>query len=201
MQITCFVALIALDVARQESNRFDVLCCIRGSKKDQNDQEGMLYKLFKYLYAPFLMKKWVRASVVIIFFGWLCSSLAVMPKIEIGLDQEISMPDDSFVLKYFKFLKDYLSVGPPFYIVVNSTNLKYDFAKEDLRNRICGGFGCNNDSLQNIVYLWSKVPATTRVGKYIEKFSMTVYFHYFLNVFLNLQQVQLSLGLTITKIS
>ena len=123
-----------------------------------------MYKLFKYLYAPFLMKKWVRASVVIIFFGWLCSSLAVMPKIEIGLDQEISMPDDSFVLKYFKFLKDYLSVGPPFYIVVNSTNLKYDFAKEDLRNRICGGFGCNNDSLQNIVYLWSKVPATTRVG-------------------------------------
>lgn len=26
----------------------------------QNNQEGMLYKLFKYIYAPFLMKKWVR---------------------------------------------------------------------------------------------------------------------------------------------
>ena len=84
IQITCFVSLIALDVARQESNRFDVFCCLRGSKKDQvcfkkinlkkncendkkkfelffqNNQEGMLYKLFKYLYAPFLMKKWVR---------------------------------------------------------------------------------------------------------------------------------------------
>ena len=35
MQITCFVSLIALDVARQESNRFDVFCCLRGSKKDQ----------------------------------------------------------------------------------------------------------------------------------------------------------------------
>ena len=57
------------------------------------------------------MKKWVRASVVIIFYGWLCSSLAVVPKIEIGLDQEISMPDDSFVLKYFNFLNEYLSVG------------------------------------------------------------------------------------------
>ena len=67
--------------------------------------------MFKYFYAPFLMKKWVRASVVIIFYGWLCSSLAVVPKIEIGLDQEISMPDDSFVLKYFNFLNEYLSVG------------------------------------------------------------------------------------------
>ena len=51
-QITCFVSLIALDVARQESNRFDVFCCIRGSKKDQVHnvwkhfffQKNILYK-------------------------------------------------------------------------------------------------------------------------------------------------------------
>ena len=54
---------------------------IKGTKKDHTNNEGMLYKLFKYLYAPFLMKKWIRASVVIIFFGWLCSSVAVIPKI------------------------------------------------------------------------------------------------------------------------
>lgn len=89
-------------MARQENNRWDMFCCIKGTKKDHGNNEGMLYKLFKYLYAPFLMKKWIRASVVIIFFGWLCSSLAVIPKIEIGLDQEVSMPEDSFVLKYFK---------------------------------------------------------------------------------------------------
>jgi Niemann-Pick C1 protein len=34
------------------------------------------------------------------------------------------MPDDSFVLKYFKFLKSYLAVGPPVYFVLNNTNLK-----------------------------------------------------------------------------
>ena len=75
MQITCFVALIALDMARQENNRWDVFCCVKDSKKDHALSEGMLYKLFKYLYAPALMKKWVRASVMIVFFGWLCSSL------------------------------------------------------------------------------------------------------------------------------
>ena len=37
------------------------------------------------------------------------------------------MPDDSFVLKYFKFLKSYLAVGPPVYFVLNNTNLKYGF--------------------------------------------------------------------------
>ena len=33
------------------------------------------------------MNKWVRAGVIVLFFGWLCSSLAVVNKIEIGLDQ------------------------------------------------------------------------------------------------------------------
>ena len=60
MQITCFVSLIALDMARQENNRFDVFCCFQGSKKDHSIQEGILYRMFKYFYAPFLMKKWVR---------------------------------------------------------------------------------------------------------------------------------------------
>jgi Niemann-Pick C1 protein len=34
------------------------------------------------------------------------------------------MPDDSFVLTYFKYLNKYLSVGPPFYIVVDNTKVK-----------------------------------------------------------------------------
>lgn len=54
------------------------------------------------MYVPLLLKKWVRAFVMIVFFGWICSSIAVVPHIEIGLDQELSMPEDSFVLKYFK---------------------------------------------------------------------------------------------------
>ena len=68
-------------------------------------QEGTLYKLFKYFYAPFLMKKWVRPAVVVAFFGWLCFSLATVNKIEIGLDQEVSMPDDSYMLKYFDYMQ------------------------------------------------------------------------------------------------
>lgn len=66
--------------------------------------EGILYKLFKVLYVPLLMKTSVRAAVMVVFFGWLCTSIAVIPDIEIGLDQELSMSEDSYVLKYFKVI-------------------------------------------------------------------------------------------------
>jgi hypothetical protein len=90
-------------------------------------------KVFKHFYAPFLMKKWVRPLVIVLFFGWFCSSVAVMPSVEVGLDQEITMPDESFVLKYFEYLKTYLSVGPPFYVVLNSTNHKFDYSDVKLQ--------------------------------------------------------------------
>jgi len=48
------------------------------------------------------MKSVVRAVVMVVFFGWVCSSVAVIPHIEVGLDQELSMSEDSYVYKYFK---------------------------------------------------------------------------------------------------
>merc|ERR1719228_1316237 len=165
MQITCFVSLLSLDMMRQESNRFDITCCIRGTKKDQDKSEGMLFRLFKHLYGPFLLKKWVRASVMIIFFGWTCSSIAVVPKIEIGLDQEISMPDNSFVLKYFTFLKDYLSVGPPVYFVVNNTRGQLNLSSEQDQNKLCLGLpGCSENSLAGQIFNWQKSPESTYIA-------------------------------------
>jgi hypothetical protein len=165
MQITCFVALISLDMMRQENNRFDIVCCVKGSKKDVEGTPGMLFKLFEHIYAPFILKKWVRAAVVILFFGWACSSIAVVPKIEIGLDQEISMPDNSFVLKYFQFLKEFLSVGPPVYFVVNNTAGQLDLTTEENQNKLCLGLpGCLEDSLAGQVFLWQKVPEQTYIA-------------------------------------
>ena len=167
MQITCFIALISLDTARQENNRWDVFCCKGASKKytDTADaNEGAMYKLFKHFYAPFLMKKWVRPSVVVIFFGWLCFSLSTVNKIEIGLDQELSMPDDSFVLKYFQYLNKYLSVGPPMYIVVNNTGLRFDFANKTLQKRLCGSGDCDPYSVVNQINLWSKEANVTYIA-------------------------------------
>lgn len=48
------------------------------------------------------MNKFVRLLVVIIFSGWFLTSIVFIPKIDVGLDVELTMTDDSYVLKYFK---------------------------------------------------------------------------------------------------
>jgi Niemann-Pick C1 protein len=65
----------------------------------------------------------------VIFFGWLCTSIAVVPRIEVGLEQDLSVPEDSHVLDYFHAMYDYLSVGPPVYFVVRDTGLDYSNPK------------------------------------------------------------------------
>ncbi|XP_070495795.1 NPC intracellular cholesterol transporter 1 isoform X3 [Chironomus tepperi] len=166
LQITCFVSLLALDTARQSENRWDVLCFLRGSKKDSGHstqvKETVLYKFFKVIYVPFLMKKVVRMFVMVFFFGWLCSSIAVAPHIPIGLEQELSMPKDSFVLKYFQYLQSYLSIGPPTYFVVKN-GLNYSNSLD--QNLICGGPYCNSDSLSTQLYISSKLPESTFIAR------------------------------------
>lgn len=61
-----------------------------------------IFQVFETTYAPFLMRPWVRAVVIVVFIFWLCASVAMVPHIEIGLEEELSMPDDSYVLKYFE---------------------------------------------------------------------------------------------------
>ena len=50
------------------------------------------------------MKKFVRIIVLVFFVGVLAVHAVVAPNIEIGLDQKLSMPRDSHVLKYFQVL-------------------------------------------------------------------------------------------------
>lgn len=58
--------------------------------------------MFQQFYVPTLMNKYIRPLVVLIFTVWLCISIVVIPKIDVGLDLELTMTDDSYVHKYFK---------------------------------------------------------------------------------------------------
>ncbi|XP_074113620.1 Niemann-Pick type C-1a isoform X4 [Cotesia typhae] len=175
LQITCFVSLLTLDTVRQSSNRFDICCWVRGSKKDTSEEvvDGILYKIFKIFYVPLLLQKWIRAGIMVIFFGWLCTSIAVVPHIEIGLDQELSMPEDSFVLKYFKYLNSYLSIGPPVYFVVTG-GLNYSNPFD--QNLVCGGKYCNSDSISTQIFIAAQqsnisyiaTPASSWLDDYVD---------------------------------
>jgi Niemann-Pick C1 protein len=48
------------------------------------------------------MLKPMRIIVLIIFLAGLTTSAIIIPKVEIGLDQQLSMPVDSYVYKYFE---------------------------------------------------------------------------------------------------
>ena len=81
-----------------------MLCCVRGPKKERSSGHGILYILFKELYAPALLSKFVRPVIMVLFFLLTCLSFSRLPKIEIGLAEEYGVPDDSYVLKYFEVI-------------------------------------------------------------------------------------------------
>ncbi|KAM4687373.1 NPC intracellular cholesterol transporter 1 [Discoglossus pictus] len=163
LQITCFVSIFGLDMRRQEKNRLDVLCCVPGCRRTRGTEKShsYLFLFFKKLYAPFLMKDWIRPIVVSVFVGILSFSIAVVNKVEIGLDQSLSMPDDSYVLNYFDYLGKYLHSGPPVYFVVEEG---HDYTTKEGQAMVCGGAGCNNNSLVQQVYSAAELDNYTRIG-------------------------------------
>jgi Niemann-Pick C1 protein len=70
------------------------------------------------------------------------------------------MPKDSHVVKYFNFMADLLSMGPPVYFVVKP-GLEYEEFLD--QNLICGGIQCNKDSINTKIYIASQFPNITTV--------------------------------------
>ncbi|XP_045429817.1 NPC intracellular cholesterol transporter 1 isoform X4 [Pipistrellus kuhlii] len=162
LQVTCFVSLLGLDAKRQENNRLDILCCVRG-EDDAGPQasESCLFRFFRDAYSPLLLTAWMRPIVMAVFVGILSFSIAVLNKVEIGLDQSLSMPEDSYVTDYFRSLSQFLHAGPPVYFVVEEG---LDYRSLRGQNLVCGGMGCNNDSLVQQLFDAAELDAYTRIG-------------------------------------
>lgn len=163
LQITVFIALMALDQWRYEGRRLDLFCCFKLDIKNlATSSQGFLQTLFQKYYTPFLMKKTVRYVVLAVFTIVSCLSLMVVPSIEVGLDQELSMPKESHIVKYFQYMAELLSMGPPVYFVVKDGLNYTQFGDQ---NVICGGILCNDDSMNIKTYLASKYPEVTSIAR------------------------------------
>ena len=114
--------------------------------REEEGKGGLLFGLFERHYAPTLMMPLVRPLVILFFLGTLFTSIALIPKVSIGLDQKLSMPRDSYVLDYFDALDKYLSVGVPVYFVVKSG---HNYSDVSAQNLLCATSGCNSDSMLN----------------------------------------------------
>ncbi|KAG7199591.1 hypothetical protein KM043_014196 [Ampulex compressa] len=164
LQITAFISLLSLDCRRSEDNRLDVFCCIASERAGAivKQTPGLVYTIFKKFYTPFLMLKPVRIAVLLIFLVALITHLLVLTNIDIGLDQKLSMPEDSYVLKYFTYMEELLSMGPPVYFVVTAG---LNYSTKEVQNAICGGQGCNTDSLYTQIYSAAKQPSISYLSK------------------------------------
>ncbi|CAH2258934.1 jg12586 [Pararge aegeria aegeria] len=167
-QITAVVAILSIDYKRVQRNRFDILCCIQ--KKILNDEEplqdGKAYQsITKRLMAPystFILDWRVKITVAIIFMFLVSGSVIMIPQIEVGLDQEMALPPDSYVYKYLLAVNQIMRLGPPVYFVLKSG---LNFTNPDHQNVICGSRLCNDDSLVTQLFLASRYSNVTYIAR------------------------------------
>uniref|UniRef100_A0AAY4B5X1 SSD domain-containing protein n=1 Tax=Denticeps clupeoides TaxID=299321 RepID=A0AAY4B5X1_9TELE len=174
LQMTAFVALLSLDARRQDSNRCELGCCITVSKPcSSKPKEGFLLPFMRQYYAPFLLNSFIRIVVMIVFLLMFCSSIFLMFHLKVGLDQELAMPKDSYMLEYFKYLYKYFEVGVPTYFI---TTKGFNFTSIAGINAVCSSVGCDQFSLsQKIRYAteypersYLAIPASSWVDDFID---------------------------------
>ncbi|KAK3692952.1 patched family-domain-containing protein [Podospora appendiculata] len=163
LQVTMFISVLTLNQLRVEDSRADCFPCIQvksarvhlssgnggvGSRFQEAPEESLLQQFIRKSYAPRLLGKKVKAAVVVIFLGFFAAGIALIPEIELGLDQRVAIPDDSYLIPYFNDLYDYFDAGPPVYFVTrefNGTDRKH-------QQQVCARYTtCQQLSLTNVL--------------------------------------------------
>jgi len=165
LQVTMFVAVLALNQRRVESSRADCFPFLRVRRADESylnggaghsaGEEGGLQRFIRRTYTPALLGKKTKVVIVTVFFGILTASLALFPQVQLGLDQRIAVPSDSYLIPYFNDLYDYFNAGPPVYFVTKALN----DTQREAQKELCGRFStCHQESLANVIEAERKRP-------------------------------------------
>lgn len=174
LQITAFVALLSLDARRQDSNRCEIACCVTVKiPHPSKPNQGVLLPFMKKYYAPVLLNPVSRITVMLVFLAMFCASVFLSFHVRVGLDQELAMPTDSYMLDYFAYLYKYFEVGVPTYFI---TTKGFNFNSMDGMNAVCSSVGCDQFSLtQKIRYAteypersYLAIPASSWVDDFID---------------------------------
>ncbi|CAH8648900.1 unnamed protein product [Dicrocoelium dendriticum] len=146
------------------------------SEKQLNVSNSMpwLHRAIAHGFTPFLLSRWVRPIVIVLSLAWACIAIAIIPNgTHIGLDQRLSVPEDSYMLDFFNALATDLRVGPPLYFVVTDGHSYNDTAGQ---NEVCGTVGCPQNSLMGRIsdasklsaYSWVAQPASSWIDDYFD---------------------------------
>ncbi|KAF2802321.1 multidrug efflux transporter AcrB transmembrane domain-containing protein [Mytilinidion resinicola] len=167
LQITMFVAVLSLNQTRVEANRVDCFPCVRVKRSDSSylgyagGEEGSLQRFIRKVYAPALLGKKAKVAILTIFLGFFAAGLGLFPEVELGLDQRIAIPTDSYLIPYFNDLYDYFDAGPPVYFVTKELNITERVHQQEL----CARFStCQETSLANVLEQERKRPEVSYIA-------------------------------------
>ncbi|KAK3303595.1 sterol-sensing domain of SREBP cleavage-activation-domain-containing protein [Chaetomium strumarium] len=163
LQVTMFVSVLTLNQIRVEDSRADCFPCVQvksarihlsgnstgnGTRFYEEPSESMLQQFIRKTYAPRLLGKKTKAAIIAIFLGVFAAAVALLPEVELGLDQRVAIPDDSYLIPYFNDLYDYFDAGPPVYFVTR----EFNGTERVQQQKICSRFTtCQQLSLTNIL--------------------------------------------------
>nr|POE75460.1 niemann-pick type c-related protein 1 [Quercus suber] len=166
LQVTIFVAVLSLNQQRVETGRADCVPCVQitqastpngygGAPFSGLEEEGWLSRFVRKHYAPAILGNKARVIIITVFLGFFAAGIALLPEVELGLDQRYAIPKDSYLIDYFSDLYDYFGAGPPVYFVARNVNATARQQQQDL----CARFTtCNHYSLTNILESERKRP-------------------------------------------
>ncbi|KAL2194338.1 patched family-domain-containing protein [Corynascus similis CBS 632.67] len=163
LQVTMFVSVLTLNQIRVEDSRADCFPCVQvksarihlngnggtnGARYYEVPAESMLQQFIRKTYAPRLLGKKTKATIIAIFLGIFAAAVALLPDVKLGLDQRVAIPDDSYLIPYFNDLYDYFDSGPPVYFVTREFNA----TEREQQQKICSRFTtCQQLSLTNVL--------------------------------------------------
>uniref|UniRef100_A0A8C7GR78 NPC1 like intracellular cholesterol transporter 1 n=1 Tax=Oncorhynchus kisutch TaxID=8019 RepID=A0A8C7GR78_ONCKI len=168
LQMTAFVALLSLDARRQDGNRCELACCVTvKTTAPTKPNEGFLLPAMRKYYAPVLLHPVTRVIVIVVFIFMFISSIYLMFYVTVGLDQELAMPQGSYMLEYFKYLYAYFEVGVPTYFV---TTKGFNFTSIAGMNATCSSVGCDPFSLTQKIQTSSQLDTTVGTNSWVDDF-------------------------------
>lgn len=163
LQMTMFASALALDERRKEANRIDCMPALRVKNRQEIPlQESVIDHFIRKAYAPFLLRRRTKFVILAVFLGIFTTSLALVPFVQLGLDQRIAIPSDSHLIGYFNDLDEYFGIGPPVYFVTKDLNVT------DLSGAkaLCGRFPtCDEYSLSSILEQERKRPDVSYIDQ------------------------------------
>ncbi|KAG0235375.1 hypothetical protein BGW42_005354 [Actinomortierella wolfii] len=160
LQVTAFISCIALDAQRAEEDRIDCVPCVQIQAPQGIEEEGWLPAWVRKYYAPLILNSSVKKIIITVFLGLFTIGLCLLPSLELGLDQRLALPHDSYLVPFFNDLDTYFRVGPPVYFVVSDV----DVTQREGQQKLCGRFStCARDSLGNVLEQERKRPHVSSI--------------------------------------